>query len=358
MIYKIGVFTMARRIKERFSLRNVVTTLWEEGRRSIVPLMGYPGLQLTGTTIKQNQFNHLVQFQSLSRLYDRFRPDAMFFLMDLSVEASALGLPVRFPLEETPSVENHPVKVPSDLEHFEKIDILGDGRVMVYLETLRHMRVALPCPVGAYVIGPLTLAGLLVGANELALKSILEEEFFEKLLAFSYRVVMRYASALRDGGADMIMVLEPTAVIFGPQQFRKSLTPLYREMVGIFDDLELILHVCGDTTHLLREMADTGVAGLSLDSMVSFPQAASTVGDNVLLIGNVSPVKMLQGTAQEIYVETYRLLESMEDFPLFVLSTGCDLPQDVPLANIDAFFKAGRDWRKEEKTSLSHAVQR
>lgn len=347
---------MARRMKERFSLRDVTTALWQDGRRPVVPLMGYPGLQLTGTTIKQNQFNHLVQFQSLSRLYDRFRPDAMFFMMDLSVEASALGLPVRFPLEETPSVEFHPVQTLRDLEPFQKIDILGDGRVMVYLETLRHMKVAFPCPVGGYVIGPLTLAGLLAGANELAVKSLLEPEFFRALLDFSFRVVMRYASALKDEGADMLMVLEPTAVIFSPRHFQEYLTPLYREMVGIFDDIEIILHVCGNTTHLLSVMADSGVAGLSLDSAVSFPQAASIVGDDILLIGNISPVDMLQDTPQEVYIKTYRLLEEMRDFPSFVLSSGCDLPQDVPMANIEAFFKAGRDWRRGEKKVSQKAL--
>ncbi|MEN3186488.1 MAG: uroporphyrinogen decarboxylase family protein [Atribacterota bacterium] len=340
---------MVRKGRERFSLRDVTASLWKDGRRPVVPLMGYPGLQLTGTTIKQNQFNHLVQFQSLSRLYDRFRPDAMFFMMDLSVEASALGLPVRFPLEETPSVEFHPVKTLLDLEPFKKIDILGDGRVIVYLETLRHMKVAFPCPVGGYVIGPLTLAGLLVGANELAIKSLLEPDFFRALLDFSFQVVLRYASALKDEGADMLMVLEPTAVIFSPRQFREYLAPLYREMVGIFDDIEVILHVCGNTTPLLREMADSGVAGLSLDSAVSFLQAASLLGDDVLLIGNISPVEMLQDTPQEIYIKTYRLLEEMEGFSSFVLSTGCDLPQDVPMTNIEAFFKAGRNWKGEEK---------
>lgn len=341
---------MVRKIKERFSLQDVTASLWESGRRPVVPLMGYPGLQLTGTTVKQNQFNHLVQFQSLSRLYDRFRPDAMFFMMDLSVEASALGLPVRFPLEETPSVEFHPVRTLSDLEPFKKIDILGDGRVMVYLETLRHMKVAFPCPVGGYVIGPLTLAGLLTGANELAVKSLLEPDFFRTLLDFSFQVVARYASALRDEGADMLMVLEPTAVIFSPRQFQEYLVPLYREMVGIFDDIEIILHVCGNTTHLLSVMADSGVVGLSLDSAVSFSQAASIVGSDILLLGNINPVEMLQGTPQEIYIKTYRLLEEMQDFPSFVLSSGCDLPQDVPMANIEAFFKAGRDWKGKEKT--------
>ncbi len=338
---------MSKRMQERFSLSSLAKTLYEQGRRPIVPLMGYPGLQLTKTTIKQNQFNHIVQFQSLSRLYDRFQPDSMFFMMDLSVEASALGLAVRFPLEETPSVEDHPVKTHEDLRGFRKIDILGDGRVSVFIETLHHMRSAFPCPVGAYVIGPLTLAGLLIGANELAIKSLIEPELFRETVEFSYQVVMRYTQALRDAGADMIMVLEPTAVIFGPDQFRQNLTSLYREMVGIFDDIEVILHVCGDSTHLLKVMADTGVAGLSLDSMVDLKKAAEIVGPQVMLIGNLSPIEMLTANPNEVYIQTMEILEKTKSHPPFVLSTGCDLPQDVPLENIDAFIKAGKDWRQE-----------
>ena len=332
--------------KNADSLYDLALRFYEKGKRAIVPLFGYSGLQLTGTTIKQNQFNHLVQFRSLSRLYDRFRPDAMFFLMDLSVEASALGLPVRFPLEETPSVEAHLVKSKDDLDKFRKIDILGDGRVIVYLETLKHMRAAFPCPVGAYVIGPLTLSGLLMGAKQLAIKRILEPDFFEEVLEFSHQVVMRYAQALRENGADSIMALDPTAVIFGPQQFRQTISRFYREMVGILDDVEITLHVCGNTFHLLEEMVDSGVTGLSLDSLVDMREASQVTGEDILLMGNVSPVKMLFGSPQEVYDETWDLLESMRDFPPFILSTGCDLPQDVPLENIDAFFQAGRNWGK------------
>ena len=262
------------------------------------------------------------------------------------MEASALGLPVRFPLEETPSVEAHLVKSKDDLDKFRKIDILGDGRVIVYLETLKHMRAAFPCPVGAYVIGPLTLSGLLMGANQLAIKSILEPDFFEEVLEFSHQVVMRYAQALRENGADSTMALDPTAVIFGPQQFRQTISRFYREMVGILDDVEITLHVCGNTFHLLEEMVDSGVTGLSLDSLVDMREASQVTGEDILLMGNVSPVKMLFGSPQEVYDETWDLLESMRDFPPFILSTGCDLPQDVPLENIDAFFQAGRNWGK------------
>ncbi|MGQ9622234.1 MAG: uroporphyrinogen decarboxylase family protein [Candidatus Caldatribacteriaceae bacterium] len=357
---KFEVVTM-RWKSERFSLRELALTYWEEGRRPVVPLLGYPGLRLTGTNIKQNQFNHLVQFRSLSRLYDRFHPDAMFFLMDLSVEASALGLPVRFPLKDTPSVEEHPVKNLNDLDTFQKIDILGDGRVIVYLETLRHLRAALPCPVGAYVIGPLTLAGLLVGANELAMRSVLDTTFFQGVLEFSKGVVHTYAKALKEAGADTIMVLEPTAVIFGPKTFRQNLAPLYRELVGILDDVEVILHVCGDTTHLVPEMSRCGVAGLSLDSSVDLRKAAEKA-NGLILMGNVSPVMMLFEEPKEVYSATHGLLEAMNGYPYFVLSTGCDLPHDVPFENIDAFFQAGREWkvkgkRRRGKTSTSRTYR-
>jgi len=85
---------------------------------------------------------------------------------------------------------------------------------------------------------------------------------------------------------------------------------------------------------------------LSLDSLVDMREASQVTGEDILLMGNVSPVKMLFGSPQEVYDETWSLLESMRDFPSFILSTGCDLPQDVPLENIDAFFQAGRGWRK------------
>jgi uroporphyrinogen decarboxylase len=30
----------------------------------------------------------------------------------------------------------------------------------------------------------------------------------------------------------------------------------------------------------------------------------------------------------------------------FILSTGCDLPMDTPMENIDAFMKVARNWKK------------
>ena len=42
---------------------------------------------------------------------------------------------------------------------------------------------------------------------------------------------------------------------------------------------------------------------------------------------------------------TRALVESMQGQHNFILSTGCDLPQETPLENIRAFMDVGRAWR-------------
>jgi len=42
--------------------------------------------------------------------------------------------------------------------------------------------------------------------------------------------------------------------------------------------------------------------------------------------------------------EVEALLAQMAPYPNFILGTGCDLPAETPLENIEAFIAAGRAW--------------
>ena len=190
-------------------------------RLAIIPLMGAPGCVLTGTTLKQNLTNADIQYRSLSALLHRYEPDGLFLFMDLTVEAECLGLPLMFPDNDNPSVAIHPVK---DLEMLESIkrDWKGiGGRMPVFLETMEKLAKSCKVTKGGYVIGPLTLAGELIGVSDFALASIENEELVLQAVEFALGVVTEYSRALLDAGADVIAVLEPTAVIFSPKQFRK-----------------------------------------------------------------------------------------------------------------------------------------
>jgi uroporphyrinogen decarboxylase len=308
----------------------------------VVPLMGFPGVNLNQTSLKQNNFNWGVQFWTVFELVRRYQPDGVFTLMDLSVEASALGLPVLYPLNESPTVEYSTVTSISDLEAFSSLDPLRDGRVTVFVETMRLMAQHLNILRGGYVIGPYTLAGLMLGASEAAIASMDNPDLLHATLELATHVISRYANALATAGADIIAVLEPSGVMLSPRLFREFSGAYVQR---IFDAIEAmpVLHICGDTTHLLDAMVETGAQGLSLDSVVDLPAAARHVPSDVVLIGNVNPTAvMVYEPPEKVYAATRALVEAMKPYPNFILSTGCDLPLETPLDNIKAFMDAGR----------------
>ena len=315
--------------------------------RSIIPLLGAPGARLTGTKLKENLTNAEIQFNSLAKLMEEFQPDGIFFMMDLTVEAEALGLEIGFPEDDNPYVKEHPIKGPDELNSLENSWREVSGRMPVFTEVADMMARELPGKRGSYVIGPLSLAGELVGVTDLCMKLIEEPDFAGSVIDFCARVVREYSRALINHGTDMIAVLEPTAVLLSKRQFRRFALPHFEKLRSELSK-PLIYHICGDTEHIVEPMGASGAYGLSLDSMVDLKAAAEIIPEDVFLIGNIDPVKVfLKSNEEEVERETSKLLERMKDVPNFILSSGCDIPLETPPENISAFVRTGRDYRSE-----------
>lgn len=315
----------------------------QQKRRMVMPLVFFPGVKLTHSTIRQNEFNAKLQFETLQKLHSLLQPDGMFYMMDLSVEAGALGLPVRYPANESSTVESHPIKKPADLATLKVLDPLEDCRVKVFLEVTQRMHENFKTINGAYVSGPFSLAALLMGATETAMKVIDDAKFVHEVVEFSTAVITAYAKALVDRGADGICLLEPTGVILSPAHFKKFSGDYVKKIVSEID-VPAVLHICGNTNHLLKEMVATGVDGLSLDSVLDLPTAASTVPPDVVLIGNLNPVELTRWSEEEVARETLGLLEKMKGFENFILSSGCDLPPETPIENIQSMLTTARNF--------------
>jgi uroporphyrinogen decarboxylase len=156
---------------------------------------------------------------------------------------------------------------------------------------------------------------------------------------------------LINAGADIICILEPTASILGPKEFRRFSGCYVKHIIESYKyaNVETVYHTCGNTMHLIIEMASTGVAALSLDSPesgVDMAKAAQLVPENVMIMGNINPTYVLNdGSVEVVKRTTIELMEQMRPYPNFILSTGCDLPPETPIENIKAFMQAGRDFK-------------
>jgi uroporphyrinogen decarboxylase len=57
--------------------------------------------------------------------------------------------------------------------------------------------------------------------------------------------------------------------------------------------------------------------------------------------GNIEPAGAFKmGTPAEIRRRVQSVMVEVSRYPNFVLSSGCDLPPQTPLANVDVFFAA------------------
>jgi MtaA/CmuA family methyltransferase len=263
--------------------------------------------------------------------------------MDLTAEAEALGLPVRFSEDGPPSITEHPVGTLERLGSLSVPDPSRDGRLPIFVDVVARTARRIGGLMGAYCVGPFTLAAELCGAEEFAVRTITDVGFVEDMLSFVTLVCQTYSRALASAGARLVAILEPTAVILSPASFEKyCLEPLKSIASSIRDGGGFpVLHICGDTTPLLATMAATGVDGLSLDGPVDLEDALAAVPDNMMVIGNVDPVAMmLEGSPADVKEAAVSLLGKFGGRRNYLLGTGCDLPMETPLENIDALMEA------------------
>lgn len=308
----------------------------------VMPLMGYPGARMTGTTLRNNVQDAKLHFQSILKLYETFLPDCIFPMMDLAVEAGAIGLPIRFEENASPTVVSHPVQSGEDLGRLGAIDPFVNERLDSFVETTRILKQTIQTTLGAYVTGPFTLAGLMMGATQAAIATLRDSAFLHQVLAFASEVSIGYARRLEEAGADMIVILEPTAVMLSPTAFSEFSGTYVAGMVKQISSAT-VLHICGNATPLIDAMCNTGVEGLSLDTAVSLPGIARMVPSDIALIGNIDPVSvMASGKPEDVQQEVRLLSDAMKPYSNFILSTGCDLPFETPTENIHAFMEEAR----------------
>jgi len=312
-------------------------------RTPVIPLMGYPGVTATGNSVEDVLTRVEPHLESMMFLEDRYHPPCLFHVMDLTVEAEAVGLPIRFEGDGPPSVCEHPVTTYERLVALEVPDPASAARMPLFLEVVSTVSERLSGLAAAYCVGPFTLAAELCGAEDLAMLTVTDPDFASDVVNFAASVSARYAVALASAGAGVVTILEPTAVILSPKSFEKFCVGF---LIKVFEEVRAsgacpVLHICGDTTHLLRLMAETGADGLSLDAPVDLSAAFDAVSDDVVVIGNVDPVGvMVEGKPEEVRRAARALLERFGERHNYVLSSGCDLPPATPLTNLDALFAA------------------
>jgi uroporphyrinogen decarboxylase len=307
-----------------------------------MPIMTYPGLNILGNTVLEMVTDGEVQYRSIKALSDRYPSVASSTLMmALYVEAEAFGSEISFSENEIPSVSKRLIDSFNSIASI-RIPEIGEGKTGEHLKAAKLATENITDkPVFGGIIGPFSLAGRLYDLTEMMTAILIEPEGSHELLNVCTCFLKKYAQAFKDAGCNGVVIAEPAAGLLAEKECNEFSSWYVKQIVDHVQDENflVILHNCGNTVTLVDSMVSTGSAGLHFGNAVDMIDILPQVPSDRLVFGNLDPASVIKnGSPEVIRTKTLELLSKTASFKNFVLSSGCDIPPDTKLENIDALF--------------------
>ena len=298
--------------------------------------------RLEGYSISEAVTQADVLARVLYSAYRFYGYDLIMVFSDTMVEAEAMGTQVLIPEDDDPFMLE-----PPRVSKLEPANSEADGRMPVILEATRRLKDLLEdeVPILTSLKGPFSLASFLRGIDGFLEDLLSDPRRARDFLRLATENQVAYAEAIvKAGGIPFIGDPVASGSLVRPEMFREFALPYLAQLVRSVHQqgVKAGLHICGESKSILRDMVATGVDFLSIDEM-DLGQARCEVGDNAVLMGNVSTGLLLEGKPDQVAAAATECLE--RGGPRLILSSSCDVPADAPKENVKALVEAGRKWQ-------------
>lgn len=326
---------------------NIQNLLWEAakvGAKKAMPILSFPAAQKMGVSVETLVKSAALQSQAMEIVARETATIASVSLMDLSVEAEAFGAQVRFAADEVPAIIGQLVSDEDEANALAVPD-LSAGRASLCIEAVRTAKQNITDkPVLAGMIGPYSLAGRLMDVTEIMYLCFDEPETVHTVLDKVTQYLIQYGQAMKDAGADGVMMAEPLAGILSPDMAEEFSMPYVKRIIDALqdDDFAVLYHNCGNSVRqMLEQIYQLGAAAYHFGNAIDMEAVMKVTPADILVMGNIAPAgQFAGGTVDSITAATRDLLTKCGSYPNFVPSSGCDIPAHAKWENIQAFFCA------------------
>ncbi len=278
---------------------------------------------------------------------EKYGLDLVDAISDPYRETADFGAQIVFPDDNLPVCREPLIKDLSDVATLPFPDPLRPGsRMRDRVDAIRlfHERVGGQMPVQGWVEGALAEAADLRGVTTLLYDLYDRPEWVETLLEKVTEVAIAFALAQVEAGATIIGLGDAIASQVGPAAYRRFALPYEQRIFEAVRQAGAMarLHICGNTTRLVRDMARSGAQIIDLDWQVDLGAARAVVGEvdpAIALCGNFDPVAVLyEGTPDDVRraVEHCRA----QGGPNWLAAPGCEVPRRTPHDNMIALRDA------------------
>lgn len=281
-------------------------------------------------------------------------------VLDSQIVFMDMGMDVKFPEDDYGSVKKAPIKSAEDVDELAYFDpnvakecpnftnVVVNG----IKETSRQLKEDLH--ICGLSWGPITTAGYMMGTENMLLATMMgDEDMVKKLIDKTADFVLAQQLKMLEAGATVMWMADPTSSqdLVSPDMFneysRKAITTAIKGTKKKFK-VDAYLHICGNTTEILKVLPDTGCDCFSFDHAVDIAEAKRIAGKKITLMGNIDPVAMImQGRPDKITKRCYEMIDAAGQDGGYIIAPGCETPISSPDENVIAMGMSGKTYWKQ-----------
>ena len=304
-----------------------------------------------------------VATMAYTKCYEKYQPDGLVSHHDRlwqygDWQPGTGELTVECPEYDQPSILGQYWKAPEDAFTCSPPDPHSKKESPYFWRNVEHI-VQLQESIGDRAVvfamhhGIFSVATLLRGATDFMLDLVENPEAAHKMMDITTSVMIEKLKVWIDHGARFFMQGEPcpSCELISPKHYREFALPYHQRLHEEARQYAKnkygarfysCLHICGNNTLILDQMAQAGADAISLDQRVDLAVAKEKVAGKVSIMGNIETTDaLLLGTPEIVEEVTKTAIQKCGQGGGFVIAPGCAVPIPAPFRNVRAMFDAG-----------------
>jgi MtaA/CmuA family methyltransferase len=318
-------------------------------RVPVFPLLMFFAASRHGVTYRRYAGDGSILAAAQLEARRRFGVDAITACSDAFRVSADLGGDMAYPEDQPPRLLRPLVTSEADVRRLGHPDPAAAGsRMADRSRAIREMAAAAggDCLVLGWVDMPFAEACSVCGVQELLMLMVDDPPLAHRLLEALTAVVIEFGLAQIEAGAPMIGAGDAAASLISPASYREFALPYEQRVCDALHRAGGLvkLHVCGNTSALLPDMARAGADLYNVDHMVDLATAVDAyAAAGACVKGNLDPVSdMLRATPEHCRARALACM-AIARGRSYMLSPGCEVPAGVTDEVFAAFCAAPMD---------------
>lgn len=311
-------------------------------RRAWTMTLSLYGAKLTGCPLEDYYTDPARYAAGQAAVAEQCGPDIIFTPFALALEARAFGGEIVFLPKSPPTVRKPFIRNPDEAGTIRVPDVERQENLLYVRSAtgLLAQRFKGTVPICGVLTSPLDLPAIIMGVEGWLELLLFDRERAAAVIAVMSEYFVGMANGMFAAGADFLampMMFTSPRLLF-EKTIDEVVVPALAEMFGKLEG-PVVFHHGGNplagSLHHYRNLPN--VAGYVLDARDDFTAARRSVGEKMLLLGNLDGPSLGKIGTDQALEKTRRILDDRERDRHFVFATSsADVAWDTPLETITA----------------------